>query len=147
MLPLYCFYTCLSGVLKRDHTIPLNEARALISLTVVGFFFPLLLFVPAILNWGTFHEHGYIAHYMWAAPMGYATVLIIASRPGATSRKDPKNPDVDSELVSMSYILAGVYAAAVHMVCRVIPIRRIRINPIDRLHFGFHSLLPTLICP
>lgn len=116
VLPLFCYYMSLSGAIRRDHTIPLNEARALLSLTVVGFFFPLLLFGPAILGWGTYHEHGYIAHYMWAAPLGYASVLVIASRPGATSTKDSNNPDADSELITMSYMLAGVYSAAVHVV-------------------------------
>ncbi|KAL8921986.1 MAG: hypothetical protein Q9208_005440 [Pyrenodesmia sp. 3 TL-2023] len=104
------------GAIKRDHTIPVNEARALLSLTVLGLFFPMVLFGPAILGWGTYHEHGYIAHYMWAAPLGYASVLVIASRPGATSTKEANSPDADSELITMSYMLAGVYSAAVHVV-------------------------------
>lgn len=120
VLPLYCYCICLSGATKRDHTIPLNEARALIPTTIVGSFFPVLMFAPAILNWGTYHEHGYIAHYMWATAMGYIIVLVIASRPGATSKKDPQNPDVDSTYVSMSYMLAGAYAAAVHAVGHII---------------------------
>ncbi|KAL8723273.1 MAG: hypothetical protein Q9225_000395 [Loekoesia sp. 1 TL-2023] len=74
------------------------------------------MFAPAFLNWGTYHEHGYIAHYMWATALGYIIVLVIASRPGATSKKDPKNPDIDSTFVSVSYLLAGFYAAAVHAV-------------------------------
>lgn len=117
VLPLYCYYMSLSDAIKRDHTVPLNEARALLSLTVAGLFFPLLLFGPASLGWGTHHEHGYIAHYMWAAPLGYASVLVLASRPGATSRKNPDNPDAESELITMSYMIAGVYAAAIHVVC------------------------------
>ena len=74
------------------------------------------MFAPAILNWGIYHQHGYIAHYMWATAVGYIIVLVIASRPGATSKKDPHNPDVDSLFVTMSYILAGAYAGAVHSV-------------------------------
>ena len=106
----------MSDALKRDHTIPLNEARAFAPTAIVGSFFPLLMFGPAMLNWGTHHEHGYVAHYMWVTATGYLLVLIIASRPGATSKKDPKNPDVDSVYVSTAYALAGIYAAAVHMV-------------------------------
>lgn len=106
VLPLYCYCICLSGAIKRNHTIPLNEARALIPTTIVGSFSPLLMFAPAILNWGTY-EHG------------YTIVLVIASRPGSTSKKDPQNPDVDSTYVSMAYVLAGAYAAAVHAVGRV----------------------------
>lgn len=116
VLPLYCYCICLSGATKRDHTIPLNEARALVPTTIAGSLFPLLMFAPAFLNWGTYHEHGYIAHYMWATALGYIIVLVIASRPGATSEKDPKNPDVDATFVSASYVVAGTYAAAVHLV-------------------------------
>jgi len=53
---------------------------------------------------------------MWATALGYILVLVIASRPGATSRKDPDNPDVDSVFVILSYMLTGAYAAAVHAV-------------------------------
>ncbi len=116
MLPLYCYCICLSGATKRDPTTPLNEARAFVPTTITGAFFPLLMFAPAILDWGTYHEHGYIVHYMWATALGYILVLVIASRPGATSRKDPDNPDVDSVFVILSYMLTGAYAAAVHAV-------------------------------
>lgn len=116
VLPLYCYCICLNDATKRDHTIPSNEARAFIPTTIVGSFFPLIFFAPAMLKWGTYHEHGYVAHYLWATVLGYIIVLTIASRPGATSKKDPKNPDVDSIYVSMSYILAGIYAATVHAV-------------------------------
>ena len=101
---------------ERDHTIPLNEARGLIPAVIAGSLFPLLLFAPAVLGWDTHRMHGYIAHYMWATATGYVGVLFIASRPGATSEKDPKNPDIDSTLVSISYLLSGAYAGAVHLV-------------------------------
>ena len=77
------------------------------------------MFAPAILNWGTYNEHGYISHYIWVTAVGYTIVLVIASRPGSTSKKDPQNPDVESTYVSMAYVLAGAYAAAVHAVGRV----------------------------
>ena len=116
VLPLYCYCICQTDAPKRDPTIPLNEARAFIPTTIVGSFFSMLMFAPATFKWGTYHEHGYVAHYMWVTALGYLIVLIIASRPCATSKKDPNNPDVDSIYVSMSYILAGIYAAAVHAV-------------------------------
>ena len=116
VLPLYCYCICLSGATKRDPTIPLNEARAFVPTTITGACFPLLMFAPAILGWGTYHEHGYVAHYMWATALGYIIVLVLASRPGATSKKDPDNPDIDSVFVSLSYMLTGAYAAAVHVV-------------------------------
>ncbi|KAL9583752.1 MAG: hypothetical protein Q9203_004943 [Teloschistes exilis] len=114
VLPLYCYCICLSGATKRDHTIPLNEARAFVPMAIVGSTFSALIFVPAALNWGPHHEHGGIAHYMWVTAVGYLLVLVVASRPGATSKKDPKNPDVDWIFVTISYILAGTWSAAVH---------------------------------
>lgn len=79
------------------------------------------MFAPAFLNWGTYHEHGYLAHYTWVTALGYILVLVVASRPGATSKKDPKNPDIDSISVTMSYMLAGTYSAVVHVVWYIIP--------------------------
>ena len=116
VLPFYCYCISLSGATKRDHTIPLNEARALVPMAIVGSTFGALMFAPAQLNWGTYYEHGYIAHYLWVTALGYLLVLVLASRPGATSMKDLKNPDVDSVFVTASYILAGLFAAVVHMV-------------------------------
>ena len=116
MLPLYCYCICQSAATKRDPTIPLNEARAFLPTTIVGSFFPLLMFVPAVLDWGTYHEHGYVAHYMWATALGYIVVLVIASRPGAGAAQDPKNPDGSSRFITSSYLHAGAYASVVHMV-------------------------------
>ena len=116
MLPLYCYCICQSAAIKRDPTIPFNEARAFLPTTIVGSCFPLLMFAPAVLDWGTYHEHGYVAHYMWATALGYIIVLVIASRPGAGAAQNPKNTDGYSGFITWSYLLTGVYAAAVHLV-------------------------------
>ncbi|KAL8969811.1 MAG: hypothetical protein Q9183_001818, partial [Haloplaca sp. 2 TL-2023] len=115
------------GATKRDHTIPLNEARAFVPMAIVGSTFGALMFAPARLDWGTYYEHGYIAHYLWVTAVGYLLVLVLASRSGATSTKDPKNPDVDSVFVTASYILAGLFAAVVHTVKKL----QLIINPLS----------------
>ena len=114
VLPLWCFFNLQSSATKRDRTIPLNEARAFPITTLLSCFFPLFLFAPAALNYPVESQHASISLFS-ATPLFLVAILVIASRPGATSLKDPKNPDIDAPYIIGSFVIAGLYGAAVHL--------------------------------
>ncbi|WEW58625.1 hypothetical protein PRK78_004093 [Emydomyces testavorans] len=117
--PPYFYFIARSKAVSRDPTIPLNEAIALFITTIPTLVAPLLLFVPAWLNYSTWDHHGFIAMFH-GTPILIVIIFmvgIISLRPrhGWVSKKDVKNANVDKPWIVASYVTAGTIAAIVHL--------------------------------
>ena len=112
--PIFFYFSSQSAAVKRNHTIPMHEARAFPLTTLVSLLFPLMLFVPAMLNYPIEAQHGYIALFS-ATPLFMVAVLFVASRPGAGSEKNVQDPDIYKPYIVTSFYTAGAISAAVHL--------------------------------
>lgn len=117
--PAYFYFLSRSGARSRDATIPVNDAMAVFAVTLPVMACPLLLFVPAWLNYSTWDHHGFIALFHLTPVLIFGLFMIIANvlsaTYGTTTEKESKAPSADKPWIIASLTVAGTIAAGVHI--------------------------------
>ncbi len=82
--------------------------------TALGFFLPLLLFLPALLGYGTERQQGFVALFQ-ASPLIFGFIQGVVARLIAARHRSVEVMDSDQPFVVGAYILAGLSSAAAHL--------------------------------
>lgn len=121
--PLYFWLHTRTKAVKRDPTVPHNEAIALFFAALPSFLLPLMLFLPPWMNLSTYQHHGYIGAFLGSPFLIVAACLtgvgLLIPWHGVVSKKDPKQPNVDKPWIVATFAFVGVLSAAVHLACVV----------------------------
>lgn len=117
--PVYFYFLTRSQARMRDPTIPVNNAVAILAMTLPIMSCPLLLFTPPWLEYSIWDHHGMIALFhvapLLVTGLFLLVVVLLVPKYGVEAEKVKKDPHEDKPWTLACFLLAGSIATAAHV--------------------------------
>ena len=114
ILPIYCLLHFQSQQLKRDNAVPLHEAKALVSTTLIGSLLPLILMLPPLIDCRVETQQAFSAVFQ-LTPVIFVAIQYVSARCIALRTKDRHELDVERPLIYLAFISTGICSAVAHI--------------------------------